>query len=177
MSLDTIKLTSYLCQSMFTKSLVAKDADPEKSETIPGFTNPKKNPETSNIKSLGKNRQQTVFVVNDKENLFLADEDMKLLTDLLMACKLSMLDIALINFYSNPDLNFGLLCRSFQAKKVLAFGISGKELGLSFEVASFEIKNVDDQIFMSSPSLAKLRQDISLKKQLWASLKTIFQLK
>ena len=177
MSLDTIKLTSYLCESMFTKTLISKDVPPEKAETIPASTNPDKSFEKANIKSLGKNSQQTVFLVNDKENLFLSDNDMKLLTDLLMACKLSMLDIALVNYFSNPGLNLDHLSRSFHAKKVLAFGVSGKELGVSFEAPFFEIKNMDDQIFMSSPSLATLRQDISLKKQLWASLKIIFQLK
>lgn len=177
MSIDDIILTPGLCESMYTKSLVGKEfASPQ--PKIAGNT--KENVESAkriDIKSLGSNQQKIIFLVNDKENLFLADDDMKLLTDLLTACKISMADIALINYYSYPKLNHNELSQSFHPKKVLCFGVSAKELGLPFDCLFFEIKNIDDQIFMTSPSLTELRENVSLKKQLWTSLKKIFLLK
>jgi hypothetical protein len=162
---------------MYTKSLIEKEFLPAQSKTP---ANPKEIieiPEKINIKSLGNNKQQIIFLVNDEENLFLADDDMKLLTDLLTACKISMADIALINYYSNPGLNLELLLKSFHPKKVLFFGVSTKELGLPLDCTFFEIKNREDQTFMTSPSLAELKENVSLKKQLWTSLKKIFLLK
>ena len=177
MSIDNIIITPGLCESMYTKSLIEKEFLPAQSKTP---ANPKEIieiPEKINIKSLGNNKQQIIFLVNDEENLFLADDDMKLLTDLLTACKISMADIALINYYSNPGLNLELLLKSFHPKKILFFGVSTKELGLPFDCPFFEIKNREDQTFMTSPSLAELKENVSLKKQLWTSLKKIFLLK
>jgi DNA polymerase III psi subunit len=177
MSIDNIIITPELCESLYTKSLIEKEFVPASSKTASDTKEVVQIPEKINIKSLGNNKQQIIFLVNDEQNLFLADEDMKLLTDLLTACKISMADIALINYYSNPDLNLEQLLQSFHPKKLLMFGVSAKELGLSFNCPFFEIKNEAEQTFMTSPLLAELKENISLKKQLWTSLKKIFLLK
>jgi len=177
MSIDNIIITPELCESMYTKSLIEKEFVAAQLQPASDTKETAEAAEKINIKSLGNNKQQIIFLVNDKENLFLSDGDMKFLTDLLTACKISMADLALINYNSNPELNFDQLLQSFHPKKIFIFGVSANELGLPFNCPFFEIKNEGEQTFMTSPSLAELKENVSLKKQLWTSLKKMFLLK
>lgn len=89
MSIDNIHLPAFLIQSIFGNNLVdaSWDVPANDSKTEPG------------ISFLGGNEKKIAFLFNDDKNKFLADVQVKFLNDLLAACKLTMADVALVNFF------------------------------------------------------------------------------
>jgi hypothetical protein len=176
MSIDDIQLPGYLCQIMYTNSLVNKlETDSIKPETIQKESI-KKASNKLKINSLGENKKNILFLVNNSQNKFLADNEMKLLTDLLTACKISMEDIALVNYNQNLELNYQDLFDQFQSKKILIFGITASNLGLPFNIPFFQIQKFQEQLYMIGPSLSEFINNVELKKELWISLQKIFLL-
>lgn len=186
MSIDTIQLPGHLCQIMYTNSLIeasktiekkAHKLQPEiiKNDIISSV--PVKEIQAKTIiNSLGENKGNILFLVNNDQNKFLADDEMKLLSDLLTACKITMADIALVNYHQHPELNYQELSHQFQPKKVLIFGITTSELQLPFTIPFFQIQKFQEKIYMVSPSLSDFLNNKELKMSLWNSLKKIFLL-
>ena len=91
MSLDNIQLHGFLYQSMFSNNLVDLKKDKannfEEKEKLINF--------------LGGNEKKIIFLGNDNQSKFLPDSQMNFLHDLLTACRLTMADIAFINFFQN----------------------------------------------------------------------------
>ena len=106
MSLDTIQLSKNTLQILFPKSLV--EVAPAGRSVDSGIQN--------KIESLGGNKKNILFLVTDSQNKFLPDEKMDLLSNLITACKLTMADIALVNYY-NCSFNYIQLLEHFQSKK------------------------------------------------------------
>src|SRR5690242_6585405 len=88
MSLDNIQLSTQTCEILFSHNLIGDQASKPKAQTQ----------EKIKIECLGENKKQVVFIVNDPSSKFLADEEMEMLTKLVSACKMTMKDIALVNF-------------------------------------------------------------------------------
>lgn len=166
MSIDNIQLPGYLCQKMFTKTLLDK-AEPGAVNTIS---------KKIKIASLGENEANILFLVNNAQNKFLADNEMKLLSDLLTACRISMADIALVNYHHNQKINYNDLIDQFKSKKLLIFGVSASDLDLPFTIPFFQIQKFQEQTYIIGPSLSDFINNVELKKELWNSLKKIFLL-
>jgi hypothetical protein len=164
MSIDNIQLSGYLCQNMFAKSLIGEIQT----------TNSNELPKKTKIASLGENKRNILFLVNNKEFKFLSDKEMKLLSDLISACKLSMADISLVNFNQNPGINYQDLVEQFHSKKILIFGIALSELQLPFTIPFFQIQKFHEQVYLTNPSLEEFISNINLKKELWNCLKKLF---
>lgn len=176
MSINNIQLPGHLCQIMFTNSLIGKlQSETIKTETIQDEP-AKKASNKLKINCLGENKKNILFLVNNSQNKFLADNEMKLLTDLLTACKISMEDIALVNYNQNPEFNYQDLIDQFQSKKILVFGITASNLGLPFNIPFFQIQKFQEQMYMISPSLSDFINNVEMKKELWISLQKIFLL-
>jgi hypothetical protein len=161
MSLNKIELTNYLCQNLFTKNLVVN------SEFV------EQNFAKNEISYLGENKKQILFIVNNPKQDFLADEEMKLLTNLLKACKLSLEDIALVN-YANHPYSYEILSEKFHSKKILMFGVSTADLDLPFAIPLFQIQKFHEQFFMPAPLLEDLSASKELKTKLWICLQKLF---
>jgi hypothetical protein len=164
MSIDNIQLPGYLCQNMFAKSLIGEIQT----------TNSSGISEKPKIASLGENKENILFLVNNKEYKFLSDKEMKLLSDLISACKLSMADISLVNFHQNPGINYQDLVEQFHSKKILIFGTAPSELGLPFTIPFFQIQKFHEQVYLTNPSLESFISNVNLKKELWKCLKKMF---
>ncbi|HXS55563.1 MAG TPA: hypothetical protein VN726_05530 [Hanamia sp.] len=165
MSLNNIQLTAETGRILFSKNLI------ETGDIIAG----NETGSAIKISSLGENQKQILFLVNDSEHKFLADHEMELLTNLITACKLSMADIVLVNFHSNP-FNYQQFDTLFTPKKILLFGVSTSEAALPFEIPFFQIQSYNSQQYLVAPALKDLAENKNLKKQLWISLQKLFQL-
>lgn len=166
MSLDNIQLSKKERQLIFTKNLVE----------IRQERGPNPVSEANETKSLGGNQQQVLFLVKDSQNKFLPDDEMNLLSNLILACKLSMADIALVNIYDS-SFNYMDLNKHFQPKKILIFGIHTSELELPFAIPFFQLQKFHEQLYMTSPSLKDYLNNKNLKKDLWTCLQKLFLLK
>lgn len=176
MSIDNIQLTAGLCENLFSKSLIDSTNSVSNKPNVISTQIIKEPAEKIRIKSLGENNGNILFLVNNTENIFLSDEEMKLLSDLLTACKISMADIALVNYHQNPQLNYQQIADQFKSKKNLVFGLSAADLELPFTIPFFQIQKFQDSTYMIAPPFSDFLNNINLKKELWASLKKIFLL-
>lgn len=166
MSLDNIQLSKKERQLIFTKNLVE----------IRQERGPNPVSKANETKSLGGNQQQVLFLVKDSQNKFLPDDEMNLLSNLILACKLSMADIALVNIYDS-SFNYMDLNKHFQPKKILIFGIHTSELELPFAIPFFQLQKFHEQLYMTSPPLKDYLNNKNLKKDLWTCLQKLFLLK
>jgi len=163
MGLNNIQLTKETCQNLFSKNLIeVKEILPENEGKEDRF-----------ISSLGENQQQILFLINDPENKFLPDNEMTLLSNLVTACKLTMADIALVNFYLNP-FNYEDFINYFHSTKILLFGVTTIDLNLPFSIPFFQIQQFRDQLYLTAPSLKNFLDHKDLKKELWTSLQKLF---
>jgi hypothetical protein len=163
MSLDNIELSGQSCEILFRRNLIA--------DSISEMTADSQ--EKSEIRSLGDNQKQILFLVNNTSSGFLPDEEMELLTNLIIACKLSMADIALVNFNSNKK-NYQDFNDQFNPKKILIFGIETNELKLPFTIPYFQIQPFHQQFYLTAPPLNEFLNNKNLKKELWVCLQKLF---
>ncbi|MEO9003177.1 MAG: hypothetical protein ABI288_00495 [Ginsengibacter sp.] len=162
MSLNKIQFSGYLYQNLYNKNLI-------------GATQIS-NADNSGIKisSLGGNQKKILFLVNNSATKFLDDEEMILLTNLTTACKLSMEDIALVNYSNCDNINYKDLIEYFQSEKILMFGTFLAEIELPFIIPDFQIQSYGGKLFMTAPPLNELITNKDAKKDLWKCLQQIF---
>lgn len=131
----------------------------------------------TNLKYLGGNQKNILILVKQQDVVYLNEEDLSFLTNILIACKLKLSDIALINIASNP-INYANLQVDLEPVTMLLFGLSPSEIKLPFEIPVFQIKKHGKCTIMTAPSLAVLNaqneESKVLKLKLWATLKTLF---
>ncbi len=163
MSLDNIQLSDQSCIILFSHNLIE---DPASNVAI-------KSQNKIEIKSLGENKNKVLFLVNDPDSKFLPDEEMELLTNLISACKLSMADIALVNFNANTY-SYTQFNEAFQPKKILVFGITNSELELPFDIPHFQVQAFQQQFYLTAPPLKEFLHNKDLKKELWVCLQKLF---
>ncbi len=164
MSLDNIHLTPFLVQDLYKKTLVDLNEKGHSEKNSP-----------ENITSfLGKNEKNMLIVIDEKETAFLNDSDLNLLVGILSACKLSLADIALVNFDKNKLLTYDKMMLEFNPGFVLLFGITPDQLSFPLNFPYYQLQQYNNQTYLSSPTLKILAAETDQKKELWASLQKYF---
>ncbi|HEX5024425.1 MAG TPA: hypothetical protein VFV68_04100 [Agriterribacter sp.] len=166
MSLKNVKLPETVIANLYTTPLVClTEAEPE--TPVP----------TTALKFLGSNQKQITIVVNTSEAPFLTDKSFNFLTGVLNACKLNMADVAVFNMHQWPDMNYNSVNTTSHPVVTLLFGVSPQEIGLPLQFPHFQVQRYNNVTYTWAPDLDRIEKDKLIKTQLWASLKTIFQLK
>ena len=163
MSLDNIQLSYQSCAILYKSNLIGDTSYKPKADSG----------EKIQIESLGENQSQVLFIVDDPTHKFLPDEEMELLTKLVAACKLSIADLALVNFNSHKC-NYKQFIDQFKPKKILIFGVKNAELELPFDIPHFQVQQFQQQLYLTAPSLTTFLNNTNLKKELWTSLQKLF---
>ena len=164
MDIDNIELTSSICESLFSNKLVDTKSSGKLSNEL-------KNPP---LEFLGDNRKNIVFLVNNEKEKFVSNEEIEVLNNLLTACKMTIADIALVNFFPMKDLNYEKLIEKFKAKYILLFGITCAELGLPFNIPDFQVQKFQEQTYLFNPPFSDLITNKNSKIALWNCLKKMF---
>jgi hypothetical protein len=133
-------------------------------------------PENPPMVYLGKNQKKILALVNHENLPFLPDQELAFLSTILGACKLSVADIALINFARTGTPALQQMIRELEANQVLLFGIGPEAIDLPINFPQFQLQPFNNRIYLHGPSLSELENDKSLKLKLWNSLKTLFGL-
>ncbi len=165
MSLDNINIDSLLLQSLYSKSLI-------KDENV--FTPSHKSANGQSVKFLGANARHIVILVNEKEHLFLKDEDLKFLIAILNACGVNLHDVALVNSSSVTEDFHENLISSCQPEIILFLGTTPDDAGFPVHIPNYQVQHYNKQQYLCAPSLPLLAADKEEKKKLWMSLKTLF---
>lgn len=119
------------------------------------------------------------FTGNNKKNILVAinasdpdKKDQELLSNLLVACKLTLNDIALVNFHGQQT-SVQNAADELNISKVILFGIK-PEPGLTKK--KYEIVNFNNMAFLIADELKDLHRDVEKKKQLWQCLRQLFKI-
>lgn len=179
MDINNIILPATLIADLYPSSLVdmgEKNVVPENvlppAESGPTRTD---KPDTA-WKSLGNNQKQILVVVNNSGIAFLPDNELVFLTGVLGACKLSLDDVAIVNFSNHPGMAYKEMINHFKSRIVLLFDIEPAEFGLPMSFPPYQIQPFAGNSFLYSPSLKELENDRVEKSKLWVCLKRLFNL-
>ncbi|MDQ6844205.1 MAG: hypothetical protein M3Z92_07625 [Bacteroidota bacterium] len=129
------------------------------------------------IDFLGGNEKKIVFLVYNENHKFLDDSQLTFLSGLILACNITLADIAVINLHYNKEVTYLDLFNEFQSQKILSFGVQPSRLDLPFSIPYFQVQAFQEIEYLFSPGLEELRVDLDKKKQLWISLQKIFNIR
>jgi hypothetical protein len=159
MSLNDIQLTPSLIADLYNDKLVEQKQN-QTHKAKPGF--------------LGKNEKKILIASIDQDAVYMSDKQLAFLTNVLDACKLSLADVAIVNWQSVDEEARSSAINSLGAQTILLFGIEPEAIGLPVHFPAFQVQDFNKKTYLHAPLLAEIESDKDLKKQLWSSLKRIF---
>jgi len=172
MSLNNIQLPASLLPELYGHTLIQPDE-----KVVP--RKEKKNTDEVKLPFLGGNAKKIAIVIADAEQAYMSDADLEWLQKMLLACKLSLGDVAIINLHAKKT-NINTIKQQLQPGKLLMLGPSPSQLELPLNFPMFKLQQHDDCIYLHAPSPAELNQEsgeiVDQKKKLWACLKQLFEL-
>lgn len=139
---------------------------------LPATVTPATKSET--VKFLGSNERKVLVLVNHPDVVFLPDEELKFLTGILAACKLSLADVALVNLGMNPGTGYKELLSQFGSNKILLFGSEPASISLPLAFPAFQLQAFNGTTYHWCPDLHQMENDRALKTKLWTNLKKLF---
>jgi hypothetical protein len=166
MSLDNIQFSAELVKDLYSKSLVDLDT------AIANESAPSK----KDWAFLGANKKNILIIVTEQNNAFLTDTDLNFLMGILGACKLTMADVALVNCFNKKNMDYKSLGENFSPEKIIFFGTEPSSLDFPLQFPNYQLQKYNQQVYLAAPTLAILAKEVSEKKQLWACLKTLFEI-
>lgn len=173
------QLPAFVLSELFSNSLVytgEKIISKIPKENIPPVA--KKETPTKKI-YLGNYEKEIVVLVTDKNNTYLSDENLEFLTGILSACKLNLVDIALINF-NKTSIDFNQLKNDMKPGYVLLFGVNALQIQLPFAMPDYQVQQYDNCKIVSASALQQLNQTTpeikAEKNKLWKSLQKMFSI-
>ena len=125
-------------------------------------------------KYLGENKKNILVIVDYTAVMFLPDEELSFLTNMLTACKLSLADVVIVNINKYKEKNYKELISNFKSRIVFLFGIEPVSFGLPVSFPHFQIQPFANATFLFTPSLKEYENDALLKSKLWVCLRRIF---
>ena len=161
MSLDNIQLPPIVLQNLYRNALIDLKTG---------------NAASATLTYLGNNQKRVAIIVDEHEAIYLPDEELNFLLGILTACKLSMADIALLNYHKNPAITYKDIAEQLHAEKIFLFGTTPAILELPLQFPHYQVQQYNDQVYLSSPNLKKLRDDKAEKTKLWNCLKQVFSI-
>ncbi len=180
MSLDDIKFSPFLVKKMYEKTLVVSSFATKKNDKIDLAVKEElketNNGDENHIKYLGKNGKNILILVNEKDHIFLGDDELSFLLNVLSACGINMADAALVNIFTDNTINNEQLIHQFAPSVILFLGTEPQSLGFPMQIPLYQVQSYNKQQYLCAPSLQKLASDKDEKKFLWSALKKIFSI-
>ena len=131
------------------------------------------------ITFLGENQKGVIIIVNQPEAVFLMEDELTFLTNILKACYLNLADIAIINT-SKYEVNYENIKTHLKPTTILLFDVEPSAIKLPFMIPAFQIQKFDGCTIMIAPALPLINQSNHngklLKTKLWMSLKSVFNI-
>src|SRR5215831_2070284 len=174
MNLNQIQLPASVIADLYRNSLIEMDKDFSGGASILSLKKPER---TSNKwKYLGENRKNILIVVNYDNTVYLPDEELSFLTNILGACKLSLADVAIVNCNNYEEVNYKELIAQFSSRIVFLFDIDPVSFGLPVTFPHFQLQPFANATFLFTPSLLQCNNDTLLKSKLWVCLRRLFNI-
>ncbi len=164
--LNNMPLNQSMVATIYKDSLVEFDAIPEIKKSEPSVF-------IDEWKFLGDNKRNILIAINYDESVYLPDDQLTFLTNILNACKISLGDVALLNL-NKETRKYKEVTTYFKSNVILLFGITPAAFGLPIDFPHFQVQPFNNGIFLLSPPLEEIEKDKILKSKLWICLQRIF---
>lgn len=132
------------------------------------------------IRFLGENKQQVTIIVHTPDYPYLADNELELLTKMLVACSLHLDDIALVNEF-NSDANWQHVQEELTPIIALFFGSQIWQQQLPFAIPYYQVQPHGSQLYLTAPALQSFTANTEAvkteKQKLWTALQKLFKKK
>ncbi|MGZ5286257.1 MAG: hypothetical protein ACXWB9_03685 [Flavisolibacter sp.] len=162
MTLNTIQLNTSMLTELYADVLVETDTN-----TVP---------DKISTRFLGNNKKHILVMVDHDQMAYLPDSELNFLSTVLGACKLSLADIAIVNFHPNGAAHIQTTFQDLEPQKVLLFNVDPLSIGLPINFPWFQVQDFDKRKYLFSPDLTQIEKEITLKQKLWNSLKNMFDI-
>lgn len=170
MSLQNLQLPPSVLVDLYTNHLIGTSIDSSKPN--------ERNKATAALHTLGGNAKRVTIVVSESSQAFMKDNDLEWLQKVLMACKLTLGDIAIVNTHSK-NVTMAFIKEQLYPEKVLLLGPGPTDLQLPLNFPQFKIQEHDNCRYLYAPSPKELNQETKdskvLKSKLWVSLQQLFE--
>jgi len=175
MALNNIELNSLLLIDLYRNSLF--EINEVKKNVVADQSKIEKNDAlTKEWKFLGEFKKNILLVVRYNDVTHLPDESLNFLTSILIACKLSLADVAILNISNQPSALYKDVQKKFRGVATVLFGITPQEFEMPLSFPEFQVQPFDNCTFLYVPVLEKLESDKILKSKLWVCLRRMFSL-
>jgi hypothetical protein len=131
--------------------------------------------ETFKISVLGNNQKNILVLVNNKDTDYLNAEQSELLSKILAAVDVTMLDAGIVNMAKYKNFKWEDLKQQVNFTKMIAFEPAIASLYSPLNVGLYNIQKADNIDFFLSENLNDISRDVEKKKKLWAALKVFFK--
>ncbi|WP_218331439.1 MULTISPECIES: hypothetical protein [Hydrotalea] len=129
---------------------------------------------------LGENKKKIAILVWDETVPFIREEWLQFLSNILLACKLNIGDVAIVNQYTTIQ-TFKALQQTLQSNYCIMFLADMQTLDLPFVVPAYRMQKHSNCSFLPAKPLSTYLPDDAItkeeKRKLWLSLKNLFNLK
>lgn len=157
MASHNIRINPYTLQNLYTTNLVSL-SKPNAAK-----------------KYLGENTEQLVVVNNEPKGKYIADADYALLTQILKACNINILNCAIVNYHTQQQ-DITTLIEQLNPKKVLLFGVSTLQIKLPITFAPNHVQYYNEIAYLHTNDIATIAVNKNAKMELWASLKQLYSI-
>jgi hypothetical protein len=183
MNPEIIQLPDFVLAELYKNSIVDIEnvQTPEPLETTNEVMQPEAETQSQKplLKFLGDNKKNVVVLLNETKALFINENQLEFLSKVLAACNLTIADIAIINTHSQ-QVTHTELKEELNAAFILLFGVEPTFIKLPFSIPHFQVQQYNGSTIVYTPTLFEMLPDNnesrSLKRKLWTSLKTAFNI-
>ena len=113
-------------------------------------------------------------MVCKKNVAFLEDDELDFLASILLACKLNLSDVAIVNVHTLNVATYRSIIAQLKCKVLLMFDVIPDAIDLPFNFPYFQVQQFDQCTYLSAPDLKSIETDKTLKTHLWNCLKKLF---
>ena len=128
---------------------------------------------------LGDNKKKITVLHSEPDAAFLTDDQFKLISGILTACKLSMADIALVNL-AHQKMHFQEIKQQLHPQFLILFDISPASIELPFTIPPYQIQDYNNCKMLVAGSLQYMTiENEEVKKEkilLWNALRKMFSI-
>lgn len=172
MNLNQIHLPASVIANLYRNSLIeTEDNVLNGNDHVLRKTNGKS---ANQWKYLGENKKNILIIVDYENAVYLPDEELSFLTNMLTACHLSLADVAIVNKSHYEEVDYKALIAQFSSKIIFLFGIDPVSFGMPVSFPHYQVQAFAKTTFLFTPSLEETRKDDLLKSKLWVCLRRIF---
>lgn len=181
---NTVTLPAFVIASLYKNTLVevspaAESGTPLLSDTTE-LIEETDSPASTQPLYLGGNQKGIAIILKEENSLFINDNDLAFLSNILNACGFTLQDISIFNHLKKP-VAFGELKETHNISYFLLFGVEPMEAKMPFQIPAFQVQQYAGATIIAAPPLNEMNLQnataTTLKRQLWESLQRCFDIK